>query len=157
MKPASREILILLYFEIDFAQQGGNKRNAVIINRDNIKLSYAEIRDRLGYGDKAIWTALKEFHERGFIETVKRGGGAKHDFSVYSISEKWRRWQPGTVIKEKAINGKTGWQREKNKQSTGKRTTQSTGKRTQAKKQPGSFPQGKPLLEESLRNGDSLP
>jgi len=157
MKPASRDILTLLYFEIDFAQQRSNKRDSIIRNKDNIILSYAEIRDRLGYGDKAIWTAFKEFHERGFIETVKRGGGAKNDYSVYSISEKWRHWQPGKVIKEKAINGKTGWQREKNKQSPGKRTTQSPGKRTQAKKQPGSFPQGKPLLEESLRNGDSLP
>jgi hypothetical protein len=157
MKPASREILILLYFEIEYSQQRGKKRESVIINRDNIILSYGEITDRLGYRDKAIWTAFKEFHERGFIETVKRGGGAKNDYSVYSISEKWRRWKPGEVIKEKAINGKTGWQREKNKQSTGKRTTQSAGKRTQTKKGAGSFPQGKPLLEESLRNGDSLP
>jgi len=120
-------------------------------------LSYTEIQDRLGYKEKAIWTAFTEFHERGFIETVKRGGGAKGDYSVYAISEKWRHWLPGQVINKKAINGKTGWQREKNKQSTRKRTTQSTGKRTRVKKGSGSFPQGKPLLEESLRNGDSLP
>lgn len=62
----------------------------------------------------ALWA--KSWHTPRLISKVARyrGGGVKHDYSVYSISEKWRQWQPGTVIKEKAINGKTGWQSEKN-------------------------------------------
>ena len=82
-------------------------------NRDNIKAPYVEIKDRLEYSKKTIWTAFKEILAHGFLEVVENGGGCKGDCKIYKISEKWRTWKKGQIINEIGTNGKIGWQKQK--------------------------------------------
>jgi len=91
LKPASREILTLAYYEVKLiSPKKGGKYKAVVSNRYNIKLPYIEIQTRLGYSQKTVWTAFKEILAHGFLEVVKNGGGCKGDCKTYKISEKWR-------------------------------------------------------------------
>ena len=113
IRPATREILILIYFEIEFpsSKGQGKKYRPTLLNRDDIKLPYDEIKDRLKYSHKTIWISFKEAFEHGFLEAVKNGGGSKGDCKIYKISEKWRAWEPGQIITEIGKNGKIGWQK----------------------------------------------
>lgn len=112
LKPATRDILILVYFEVQMTSlKKRGKYTPVITNRDEIKLPYAEINDRLKYSIKTIWQAFKDLLAKGFLEVVENGGGSKGDCKVYKISEKWRTWEAGKIINEIGKNGKIGWQK----------------------------------------------
>jgi len=112
LKPGTRNILILVYFEIKMtSKKKRGKYTPTILN--DIKLPYKEIQERLGYSNKTIWTAFKEILAHGFLGVVSNGGGCKGDCKTYKISEKWRGWKPGQIITEIGKNGKIGWQRVK--------------------------------------------
>lgn len=129
LKPAARDILPLLYYEIEYPnRKKKGKYDATIMNRHEIRLPYVEIRDRLGYSDKTIWESFRQLLAHGFIEVVKPGGGFKGDCAVYSISEKWRTWTPGKVITETPFRKKIGFQKKKISSSTGKALRSTTGK-----------------------------
>lgn len=113
LKPASRHILILLYFKIRAKTKKGKKGTRIMTNREDIKLPYREIEEESGYKNKAIWTAFSECLAHGFIKVVKYGGGAKGDMNIYGITEDWREWEPGKVIREHKKNGKVGFQKKK--------------------------------------------
>ena len=114
LRPATRDILILIYFEINLtSSKKRGKYTSVIVNRFEIKLPYAEIQIRLGYSKKTVWIAFKEILAHGFLEVVENGGGCKGDCKVYKISENWREWKQGQIINEIGKNGKIGWQKEK--------------------------------------------
>lgn len=117
LRPGTRDILILIYFEVNMASKTNKgKYQPVILNRNEIKMPYADIQERLKYTKKTVWIAFKEILAHGFLEMVKHGGGCKGDCKIYKISEKWRTWLPGKIISEIGKNGKIGWQKEKNKQ-----------------------------------------
>lgn len=124
LRPATRDIFTLLTYEIELETQkktSKDRRVQRVKNRSEIKLPYDEIKDRLGYSHKTIWTAFKELFEHGFLDSVKLGGGCKNDPNIYKICEDWRTWQPGKIIRtlpEKNI--KFGWQKLKNKLNSGK-------------------------------------
>lgn len=117
LRPASRDILGLLFFEINIAPHNkrGQKYQPTVTNRNDIRLPYAEIEERLGYSQKTIWTAFKEILAHGFLKVIKYGGGRKGDCNIYGLSEKWRNWEPGQIIHEMKTNGKTGWQKQQKK------------------------------------------
>ncbi|MEE4601380.1 MAG: hypothetical protein V2J65_08865 [Desulfobacteraceae bacterium] len=112
LKPAARDILIQIYFEVDMSSPRKRSRKYVptVTNRHDIKLTYREIKKRLGYSEKTIWEAFKQFYEHGFLKVIKHGGGAKGDVQVYGIAEDWRHWLPGDVVRTIEKNGKLGWQ-----------------------------------------------
>ena len=115
LKPSAKDILILFCFEIDYLQR--RKRNkkgkSVMTNRQDIRLPYNEIQARLGYSTRTIWAAIKDMLAYGFIKIVKYGGGAKGDVTVYGITEDWRTWRPGKVVRKMRKNGGVGWQKVK--------------------------------------------
>ena len=113
LKPAAKNILGLLYFEIEMfnKKRGKKKFKPIIRNADSIKMPYSEIKDRLNYGHKAIWAAFKEIMAHGFIEIMAHGGFYKGSTNVYKISEAWRTWMPGQIINDIGKNGKIGWQK----------------------------------------------
>ncbi|MBA2883160.1 putative DNA-binding transcriptional regulator AlpA [Desulfosalsimonas propionicica] len=125
LRPAAKDILILAYYEIIFPttkgkpQKKGQKYTFVMINRDEIILSYNEIKDRLGYSEKTIWESFKQILAHGFLKVVKQGGGNKGDYQVYGITEDWRKWSPGDVVREIQINGKYGRQKHNPKKISG--------------------------------------
>lgn len=147
LKPAARDILIQVFYEIKFASK--KKRNQkyapVVANRDEIVLTYQEIKARLGYSEKTIWQSFKQIMAHGFLKVVKHGGGAKGDYQVYGIAEDWRKWTPGEVARDVQQNGKTGWQKKHSKKissTTGKPVRSTTGKPVEAKTASG-LPTGK--------------
>lgn len=111
---AQRDILILIYYEIEMVQKKKRGKYVEMLkNRNEIVISYQEIGERLGYSDKTIWLAFKAFLAHGFLQVVKHGGGAKGDYQVYGITEDWRKWKPGMVVRETTKSGRFGWQRKK--------------------------------------------
>ena len=113
LKPAARDILTMLYFEVELSstKRRSRKYSPTVTNRHAIKLSYEEIRTRLGYSAKTIWDSFRQFFEHGFLKVIRHGGGSKGDVQVYGITEEWRYWKPGDVVRTIAKNGKLGWQR----------------------------------------------
>jgi len=114
LRPSARDVLTQLYYEIEMTsrtKQG--KYVPTLRNRHVIKLPYNEIRQRLGYADKTIWSVFRQIMASGFIKVERYGGGAKGDVQVYGIAEDWRNWEKGQVIRKLKRNGKAGWQKAK--------------------------------------------
>jgi len=115
LKPASRDILIQIYFEANRPSSRkkitAKKYASSIANEDDIRMPYAEIRDRLGYTDMTIHRAFKDILAHGFLAVKKYGGGAKGDYSIYALTDDWLKWQDGQIIRELRTNGKIGWQK----------------------------------------------
>jgi len=64
----------------------------MILNNGQIQYSYKEAIER-GITRPAFARALDTLIQRGFIDIAKQGSGGKHrDASLYSISERWRKW-----------------------------------------------------------------
>lgn len=110
LRPSAKEILLLVYFKVNFTK--GKKGRRILANRKDIKLPYREITESLGYQTKAIWDAFKQLLAHGFIEVIEHGGGAKGDVNTYGITEDWRKWKTGEVVREIVKNGKIGFQKE---------------------------------------------
>jgi len=110
LKPASRMILILFYYEIQFKEYG-RKKQWVPINEDNISLPYKEIRERLGYSDMTIWRAIQDILAHGFVNIKYYGGKAKGDFTIYCIKSRWETWESGDIIFKTRPSGRIGFQR----------------------------------------------
>ena len=145
LKPAARDILTQLYFEVKMSSPKSRtkKYSPTVTNRYDIKLTYSEIKKRLGYSEKTIWESFKQFFEHGFVKVIKHGGGSKGDVQVYGIIEDWRRWEKGDVIRTIQKNGKIGWQRKTKISGTvGKPLRGTTGKPLTLK-DAGGLPQGK--------------
>ena len=145
LKPAAKDILIQVYFEVEMTSK--SKRNKkyvpIVTNRNDIRLTYKEIQYRLGYSEKTIWDAFKQLLAHGFLKVVKHGGGAKGDFQIYGITEDWRKWEKDQVIRPVQKNGKTGWQK-KISSTMGKPLRSSVGKPLHVKNDTG-LPIGKAL------------
>ena len=145
LQPSAKDILITLYFEINFSsrKKRSKKYPIQITNRHDIRLPYQEIRKRLGYQEKTIWSAFRQFMAHGFLKVIEHGGGRKGDYNIYGITEDWRKWKPGQVVREMRRNGKIGWQRiKKISGPTGKPLHSPTGKPLMPKKR-SSLPTGK--------------
>jgi len=112
LAPSARDVLILTLYEVRFSQsKKRGKYTPVVLNRNELIIPYAEIKSRLRYSDKTIWSAFRQIMAHGFLKVVKHGGGAKHDYQVYGLSEEWRKWKPGEVVEAIRKNGKSGWQK----------------------------------------------
>jgi hypothetical protein len=145
LKPAARDILTLLYFEVKFSspRSRSKKYTPTVTNRHNIKLTYREIHTSVGYSEKTIWESFKQFLEHGFLKVIKHGGGSKGDVQIYSITEDWRHWKKGEVIRTIQKNGKIGRQRKTKISGTvGKQLRGTTGKPLPTNISSG-LPQGK--------------
>ncbi|WP_319524666.1 hypothetical protein [uncultured Desulfosarcina sp.] len=145
LKPSARDILILIYFEVRMSpgKKRSKKYTPTVTNRNEVKLTYQQIRDTLSYSDKTIWASFKEIIGHGFLKVVKHGGGGKGDVQIYGITEDWRRWEPGNVIREVRVNGKYGFQI-KNRSNVGKTTRSTVGKPLRPETETG-LPVGKAI------------
>jgi len=94
LKPASKMILILFYYEVLY-HKAGSRGKFYPINLNEIILPYKEIRERLKYTDKTIWTSIKDILAHGFLKVSSYGGKARGDFQIYSIKTSWESWEPG--------------------------------------------------------------
>jgi len=109
LKPASKMILILMYYEIKF-KKFGSKKKWLPLNEDNIVLPYKEIRHRIKYTDKTIWTSIQDLMAHGFINIRSYGGRAKGDFTIYMIKADWQNWEVGSVVYQSRTSKRVGFQ-----------------------------------------------
>ena len=109
LKPASKMILILMYYEIKF-KKFGSKKKWLPLNEDNIVLPYKEIRHRIKYTDKTIWTSIQDLMAHGFINIRSYGGRAKGDFTIYIIKADWQNWEVGSVVYRSRTSKRVGFQ-----------------------------------------------
>jgi hypothetical protein len=102
----------------------GGMKMPMILNNGEIQYSYKEAFER-GITRPAFARALDVLIQRGFIDIAKQGSGGKHrDASLYSISERWRKWgqedfDPGK-LRVKDTRGGRGfaryWQKRKDEE-----------------------------------------
>lgn len=81
-----------------------------VLNQKNITLTYLELENLFGndaFGKPrglsraSIPRGIKDLMEKGFIEIVRQGGGYQKDKTIYGLTDDWKWWQPGTVVRQK--------------------------------------------------------
>jgi hypothetical protein len=82
----------LMKRKIKSVKVGGGMKVPMILNNGQLQYTYAEALER-GITKPAFVRALDTLIERGFIDIAKQGTGGKHrDASLYSISDRWKKW-----------------------------------------------------------------
>ncbi len=74
------------------------KEERVLLNGDDLNITYAEFKRRFGVSKPRLSRAIGQLMGKGFITLVRCGGSAPHDKSVYSLSDSWRMWKPGQIF-----------------------------------------------------------
>ncbi len=89
-----------------------------ILNKRNITMTYKELEnlhgcDLFGKADGlsrgSIARALKDLMAKGFIEIVRQGGAYQKDKTIYDLTDDWKWWTRGTVIRKKSPGKKAGY------------------------------------------------
>ena len=80
------------------------KEKWVIENNGKIVFTYAEASKKFGITRPRFQRALDDLIKYGFIDISHHGGGMNHDYSTYSISERWKDY--GTEKFEKKLRPK---------------------------------------------------
>jgi len=100
-----------LRWRIDKKKQGISRR--IYLNKDNLSFTYLEA-ERRGLTQKQFARALKELHHFGFIDVMRHGTGVEKDFSVFSLSDRWRRYGTEDFIqKEMPVSSPRGFRKAK--------------------------------------------
>lgn len=78
--------------QIKQVRMSGGVKVPMIMNNGQIQYTYKEALKR-GITRRAFALAIDRLIEHGFIDIAKQGSGGKQgDVSLYSISERWRKW-----------------------------------------------------------------
>lgn len=62
-----------------------------------------------GLSRGSIARGFKDLMAKGFIEIVSQGGAYQKDKTIYGITDDWKSWIPGVVMKVKAPGKKSGY------------------------------------------------
>lgn len=82
----------LMKRQIKQVRMSGGVKVPMIMNNGQIQYTYKEALKRR-ITRRAFALAIDRLIEHGFIDIAKQGSGGKHgDVSLYSISERWRKW-----------------------------------------------------------------
>lgn len=103
------QLLIYLLGKRQFEKIGKNTKKRVCVNCDELTLPIVELQ-KLGITQPRGTRGIDDLLAKGFIEIEHHGGAYKKDKSIYSLSEKWIFWQPGTVFFERPPRIKRGFQ-----------------------------------------------
>ena len=64
-----------------------------IVNNGEIVFTYLEADDRYGLSSKQFSKALDDLIEKGFLEVSHLGAAYRGDKSMYSISDRWKKYK----------------------------------------------------------------
>ena len=103
----AKQILLMFMLKRDM-----NKQH-ICTNCNNLTMTYLELENMHGEGDGlsrgGVTHAIEKLLERGFIEIVRQGGGYQQDKTVYGLTEEWRWWTPGSVIRTRPKGRSEGY------------------------------------------------
>ena len=103
----SKQVLLMFLLKRDMTKQH------VCSNCDSLTMTYLELENMHGEGDGmargTITYSIEQLLARGFIQVVRQGGGYQQDKSVYGLTEDWRFWVPGSVIRTKNKGRSAGY------------------------------------------------
>lgn len=94
-----------------------NKQHEVL-NRRNITLTYKELENLFGidaFGRSkglsrgSITRGIKDLLAKGFIEIVEQGGAFQKHKTIYGLTDEWKWWSSGTVMREKERGRSSGY------------------------------------------------
>jgi hypothetical protein len=74
------------------------RNNMVCINCQELTFTYIEAENSCGITKSRFSRGIDELLAKGFISVVRLGGTHKHDKTVFALSDRWKRWTPGTVF-----------------------------------------------------------
>ena len=86
-------------FERFPAKKGRN--NLVCINCQELTFTYIEAEKAYGITKSRFSRGIDELLAKGFISIVRPGGAYQQDKTVFALSDRWKRWMPGTVFEER--------------------------------------------------------
>lgn len=73
-------------------KKNGRTTSWIILNNGEIEFTYIEAEEKYGISKKQFAHALDVLVEKGFIDITHQGGAYRRDKSLYSISERWRKY-----------------------------------------------------------------
>lgn len=98
----SPQLLTLVFGKRQFEKQGRRgKGKWVLINGDNINITYAEFKKKYGITQPKLTRAIDQLLEKGFLTVVRPGGTYRHDKAVYALSDNWILWKPGLTFQKR--------------------------------------------------------
>ena len=102
----AKQVLLMFLLKRDMTKQH------VCSNCDSLTMTYLELENMHGEGDgmarTAIVYSIEQLLGRGFIQVIRQGGGYQKDKSVYGLTEDWRFWVPGSVIRTRTKGRSAG-------------------------------------------------
>lgn len=103
----AKQILLMFLLKRDMT------KHHVCTNCNSLTMTYLELENMHGEGDGlsrgGITHAIEMLLARGFIQVIRQGGGYQQDKSVYGLTEDWRFWVPGSVIRTRSKGRSYGY------------------------------------------------
>ena len=102
LKGFAPQLLVMVLGKRQFEKQGRKgKEKWVLINSDNINITYTEFKRKYGVTQPKLTRAIDQLLEKGFLSVVRPGGAYRHDKSVYALSDSWIIWKPGMMLSKR--------------------------------------------------------
>jgi len=107
LRGVAAQMLIYILGKRKFGGKRGGDR--ILLNGDQIKLSYIELR-KLGITQPRATRGFDELLAKGFIKIIHHGGGCQKDQSIYGLSNQYLLWKKGTIFFKRPNVLKKGFQ-----------------------------------------------
>jgi hypothetical protein len=99
------QVLMLFMLKRQFEKAPAGKREKmgkkICVNSNCLSLTYIEAKNKYGITQPRFTRAIDELLAKGFLTKKHPGGGYQKDKAVYGLSDKYLKWQPGSVIENR--------------------------------------------------------
>jgi hypothetical protein len=93
LKGISPQLLLLFYGRRKMERVGRKgKKKWVCTNSSEIEFTYSEAKNRFGITDSRFTRGIDGLIEKGFIDIEHYGGCCQHEKTIYSISDRWKKY-----------------------------------------------------------------
>jgi len=91
----AKDVYLLLRTKCQMGQQRTGKpgkRSPIVLNNGELVFTYKEAQKKYQITPGRFGRALRELHDKGFINVAATGQGIHRVANCYAISERWRRY-----------------------------------------------------------------
>ena len=92
--PASMKVLMGFYLKRQFEKVNKNKKRSEYYLKNNKELvfTYVEAKEKYRLSEGVFKRALRELHEKGFLDIARHGDGIHRIVNLYALSDRWRKY-----------------------------------------------------------------